>query len=76
MNFRYPETRMKPVLQEREDENLYCVTFHSGAQITIQLAIGFQLDTFTWYDIFTIFFLLFIVVSTLLSSPRLNLMVT
>ena len=36
---------MKSILEEREKENLYCVSLHSGTQMTLQFAIGFQLGT-------------------------------
>jgi len=44
---RYPETLMTPIIKEREIENLYCVSLHSGCQMTLQMAIGFQLDNFS-----------------------------
>jgi len=39
--------RMKSILEEREKENLYCVSLHSGTQMTLQFAIGFQLGKFS-----------------------------
>ena len=42
---------MKSILEEREKENLYCVSLHSGTQMTLQFAIGFQLGTVYTYNI-------------------------